>query len=170
MHIVLIGLMASGKSSVAREIADRLDRHLVDVDDLIHEQTGMTVRELWERGGEAAYRPLERDAVLHVLAGDERDVLAAPAGAIMDPLVHEAFATADTYAVYLRAEVATLAGRVSSSGHRPLLGDDPAATLQQMSDDRSQTYEALADLVLDVEGESPTALAEAAVDAMGRRG
>lgn len=165
-HIVLIGLMGAGKTSVGRELGTRLDRPMIDVDDVILDRTGMTVRELWERGGEVAYRPLERDAVLHTLSGDGPDVLGAPAGAVMDPLVQEGFGAADTFTVFLQAEVSTLAGRVSPYDQRPLLGRDPVGMLRTMRQDRTATYLELADLALDVEGRTPEELAEAIVAAL----
>lgn len=166
-HVVLIGLMGSGKSTVGARVAALLDRRFVDVDQLIAERTGLTVRELWERGGEAAYRPLERDLVVHALSEDGPDVLAAPAGAVLDALVQTALQAADPLIVWLRAEVDTLVSRVVASDHRPLLGSDPGQALQVMADDRGDLYARLADLVLDIEGRSADELAEQVVAAVG---
>ena len=77
-QVVLVGLMGSGKSTVGALVATRTGRAFVDVDIVIAQETGKTVRELWEEGGEAAYRKLESEAVLRVLAGDAPSVLAAP--------------------------------------------------------------------------------------------
>ncbi|CAN5272089.1 hypothetical protein BH20ACT3_BH20ACT3_15230 [soil metagenome] len=157
--VALIGLMGSGKSAVGASLAATSGRTLVDVDRLIFEQTGVTVRQLWERGGEAAYRPLERDAVVHTLAAAGPIVLAVPGGAVLESLVIEAFEAADVFTVWLRAEVATVVARVARDDHRPLLGDDPAGTLARMAAERSTTYEALADLVIDVEGRTADEIA-----------
>ncbi|HEX2578072.1 MAG TPA: shikimate kinase [Aquihabitans sp.] len=166
-HVVLIGLMGSGKSAVGRLVAERLGRPFVDVDDVIVAQTGMTVRELWERGGEVTYRPLERDVAVHTLAGDGPDVLGMPAGALDDELVQRALEAADTWTVWLRAEVPTLVKRVAGSDHRPLLGDDPHGVLTAHASARAATYEAVADLVLDVEGRDPDELAAAITGGRG---
>lgn len=167
-HIAMVGLMASGKTSVGRVVADRLRRPLIDVDEVIEDQTGMTVRELWERGGEAAYRPLERDAVVHALSGPGPDVLATPAGAVLDHLVTEAFAAADVFVVWLRARPEVLAERAESGGHRPLLGDDPVTTLRTMRAERADDYAAIADLTLPIEDRTPEDLADAVIDALAR--
>ncbi len=166
-HIALVGLMATGKSAVGQVLAQRLDRSLIDVDDVIEAQTGMTVRELWERGGEAAYRPLERDAVVHTLAGSGPDVLATPAGAVLDHLVTAAFEVADVFVVWLRADPAVLAERAESGSHRPLLGDDPVAALARMRAERADDYAAIADLTLQVGDRSPEDLADAVLAAIG---
>lgn len=151
-HVALIGLMGSGKSAVGARLAATSKRLLIDVDDRIFDQTGLTVRQLWERGGEAAYRPLERDVVVHALAGPGPDVVAVPGGAVLDPLVVEALEAADLFTVWLRAEVATLVARTRGSDHRPLLEQDPEDAFTRMVAERSAVYEALADLVIDVEG------------------
>lgn len=167
-HIAFIGMMASGKSTVGRLVADRLGRPLVDVDDVIEAQTAMTVKQLWERGGEAAYRPLERDAVIHTLSESHRDVLAAPGGVVVDHLVVAAFEAADVFVVWLRAEPDALAERAAESGHRPLLGADPRAALRTMAVERADAYAALADVTLDIEDRSPPDLAELVLDALPR--
>lgn len=164
-HVVLIGLMGSGKSAIGARVAELLGRPFVDVDQVIMERTGLTVRQLWERGGEAAFRPLERDIVVHDLSEDGPDVLASPAGAVLDPLVKDAMRVAQPFTVWLRASVETLVERVKGSEHRPLLGDDPERALRTMAAERSEVYGALADLVLDVEGASPHELAQQVVDA-----
>ncbi|MGI8755580.1 MAG: shikimate kinase [Acidimicrobiales bacterium] len=168
-HIAFVGLMASGKSSVGGLVAERFERPLVDVDDLIERQTGMTVKELWERGGEGAYRPLERDAVIHTLSERGPDVLAVPAGAVLDHLVTEAFEASDVFVVWLRAEPETLAEQAESGGHRPLLGDDPLAALRTMATERAAAYAALAHLTLDIDERSPDELAGLVIAAVAGR-
>ena len=62
-HLVLVGMMGSGKSSVGRRVAEALDRPLLDTDALVEERTGRTVRQLFDEGGEAGFRRAETDAV-----------------------------------------------------------------------------------------------------------
>lgn len=154
--IVLVGLMGSGKSTVGRLVAEATGRTLVDVDLAITARTGRTVRELWEEGGEAAYRRLESDAVYAALAGDAV-VLAAPGGVILDPAVRAALA--DAFVVWLRADPVSLGSRVHAGDHRPLLGTDPTADLAAMADDRSDLYASVADLVVDTDTQGPDAAA-----------
>lgn len=160
-QVVLVGLMGSGKSTVGALVAARTDRVFVDVDIVIARETGKTVRELWEQGGEAAYRKLESDAVLRVLAGDTPSVLAAPGGVVLDPTVCAALA--DHFVVWLRTRPTTLAGRVHVGDHRPLLGDEPADVLTVMADERSDLYHQVATATLDTDDRAPDAVAEAVV-------
>jgi shikimate kinase len=160
-QVVLVGLMGSGKSTVGALVAPRTGREFVDVDVLIAEETGKTVRELWEEGGEAAYRQLESDAVLRVLRGPTPSVLAAPGGVILNPLVRTALA--DCTVVWLRTDPATLAGRVRPGDHRPLLGDRPAETLAAQAKARSDLYQEVATAVIDTDDLGPDAIADVVV-------
>ena len=58
-HIVLVGMMGAGKTTVGRDVAARLGRRMVDSDELIEARTGRTVREIFEQDGEPAFRVLE---------------------------------------------------------------------------------------------------------------
>jgi shikimate kinase len=153
--------MGSGKSTVGALVAACTDRTFVDVDFVIAQETGKTVRQLWEEGGEAAYRQLESGAVLRVLRSSTPSVLAAPAGVILDPVVRTSLA--GSIVVWLRTDPTTLAGRVRAGDHRPLLEGRPFATLTAMAKARSNLYEQVATAILDTDDASPDAIAEAIV-------
>lgn len=163
-HIALLGLMGSGKTTVGRLVADALTWPLIDSDVVVQERTGMTVAELWERGGEPAYRPHEREAVTQALAGPGPDVVAVAAGAIEDVVAVSSLGQAGVLCVWLRAQPETVAERVALSGHRPLIHDDPFAILAAQAGERADAYESAADLVLDVEAHAPEELATLIVD------
>lgn len=160
--IVLVGLMGTGKSTVGRLLAARLGLPLVDSDSVIAERTGATVRELWEQGGEAAYRRLESQIVLDALATPEPAVVAAPGGVVLDPAVRQALGRA--FVVWLRAEPQLVAARVGHGDHRPLLGADPATVLSQMAGERASLYASVADLIVDVDDLSPEQVADAVIE------
>jgi len=152
-HLACIGLMGSGKSTIGRLVAARLGWPFVDVDDVIEASTGSTVSQLWEQGGEDAYRPLERAVVVDVLGAFRRSVLATPGGVVLDRTASDAVEAPDVVAVYLRAEPSTLAERIArDSGHdRPLVGDRPCEVMRAMFEARDDSYEDLADHVVQVD-------------------
>lgn len=160
-HVVLVGAMGSGKSTVGLIVAGRTGRRLVDVDVAITERTGRSVREIWEDGGEAAFRHLESAEVLAALGGDEAVVVAAPGGVVVDPDVQAALRAA--LVVWLRADPAILAHRVRPGDHRPLLGARPGDVLPALARERRALYERLADAVVDVDALTPAAAADAVV-------
>lgn len=159
--VALIGLMGAGKSTVGALVADRTGRRLVDVDRVIEQRTHKTVRELWEDGGEAAYRRMESDECVAALeAGDV--VLATPGGAVLDPAVRAALRGCRV--VWLRAEPTVLARRVAVGDHRPLLGSEPGPVLTRMDADRSGLYAAAAGLTIRTDECTPEAAADEIVD------
>ena len=148
-QVVLVGLMGAGKSTVGALVAARTHRAFVDVDVVIAAHTGKTVRELWEEGGEVAYRHLESEAVLRVLADTTPVVLAAPGGVVLDPTVRAHLA--DSFVVWLRASPSVLARRVRPGDHRPLLGKRPAEALAAMGEDRDGLYREVATTTVDTD-------------------
>lgn len=159
--VVLVGLMASGKSTVGRLVASALDRPFVDIDEVIEQQTGRSVGKLWHEGGEAAYRPLERHAVIGALDQLPPVVLAAPSGVIDDPDLIDRLARPEVFVAFLRGEVDTLAERIEADDQeRPLVGDDPAAVLRQQAIRRNPRYEALASVIVDLDGRRAEELAD----------
>jgi shikimate kinase len=163
--VVLVGLMGSGKSTVGALVALRSGRKFVDVDAVITARMSKTVRELWEEGGEAAYRHLESDVVLEVLRDDTPIVLAAPGGVVLDPVVRAVLA--DCLVVWLRTSPSTLAGRVRPGDHRPLLGDHPAATFATMAKMRSELYRQVATAIIDTDGLAPEVIADNVLGLLG---
>jgi shikimate kinase len=163
----MVGLMGAGKSSVGARVAAATGRSFVDVDRAIEQRTGKTVRELWEVGGEPAYRHLESEVVLDTLGRDDDVVLAAPGGAILDPAVRAALGRA--FVVWLRADPATLASRVEHDDHRPLLGDRPLAVLTSMASERAGLYRSVSDLVVDTDGRDAAVVADTVLEELERR-
>ena len=127
-HLVLVGMMGAGKTTVGRRCATRLGRGFVDTDDLVESTTGMRVAEIFETQGEPAFRELERVAVADACASPEPLVIACGGGAVLDPDSRRALRDAGLV-VWLRAAPEVLSGRVGQDGGatRPLLAGVRAA-------------------------------------------
>ena len=163
-HIMLIGMMGAGKSTVGTVLARRLERVLVDVDELIESTTGRSIPDIFASEGEEAFRGLERDALIDVCASPAPLVIAAGGGAMLDAESRR-LASASATVVWLRAEPALLAERVASSaatgreadepGTRPLLAPaDPLVTLEHLAAVRSDSYAAAADVAVQTDDRS----------------
>jgi shikimate kinase len=175
-HLVLIGMMGAGKSSVGRRLALRLGRPFVDTDRLVEERTGKTVGEIFAADGEPAFRALEAQAVSEAIDSDAWAVIAFGGGAVLDPANRDRAREAGLV-VWLQAPVRELARRVSaslrrSSGARPLLasGRPTEAVLQTMARDRDESYRVAAHVVIDTGGRSPSQVATAVLAAIGWEG
>ena len=160
-HLVLVGMMGVGKSTVGRLVAAELDRPLFDSDEMIEQRTGRTVREIWSTDGEDAFRTLETDTLLEALAEPEESVIAAAGGVVLSERNREALTSADAHVVWLLADVDVLLDRVRNGMHRPLLDDDPEGTLRRMYVERAALYQEVADAVVSVDHRSPNDVAKA---------
>ncbi|MGE0058255.1 MAG: 3-dehydroquinate synthase [Dehalococcoidia bacterium] len=122
-HITLIGFMGTGKSTVARLLAERLGWDLVDGDLAIIEKAGKPIPEIFAAEGEMAFRKLETQTYT-AIRGQSRVVVAAGGGAILLPETRRAIADAGLV-VCLEASPETIAARLAaaSDDERPLLSD-----------------------------------------------
>ncbi len=167
-HIVLVGLMGSGKTTVGRALADALGLPFSDSDRYIEGATGKTVRELaGERGVEAMHR-LEAEHLLVTLAQPEPSVIAAASSTIDDPACREALARPGVTVVWLRAKPGILARRFAGQRHRPRFGRRPAALLADQAAERYPLYEALEPIVVETDTRRPADTAAAALAAVRR--
>jgi shikimate kinase len=164
-HLVLIGMMGAGKTTVGSRLARVLDRPFIDSDVQVERRTARTVREIFETDGEAAYRALESEALAEALASEEPAVIAAAGGTILDLNNRRRMKEFGTV-VFLEAAPESLLSRVGGQDHRPLLGENPAAVLAQMDVDRRALYEGTADLVVDVSDRSPDEVVASILEAV----
>lgn len=137
--IVLVGLMGAGKSSVGRRLALRLGLPFVEADGEIERAAGCSIAEMFERFGERHFRDLERE-VMAGLAERAPCVIAAGGGAFVD-VATRALILARCVAVWLDADVETLAKRVAKSDRRPLLQNvEPREALGALARKRNPLY------------------------------
>ena len=146
--------MGTGKSTVGRIVAQRLERPFVDTDRAIEESTGLTIAALFEVG-ETHFRRHEA-AVCRRLAVPAGRVIAAGGGALLDPETKEAFA-AGGLIVCLTASWEAIVDRVGAAEGRPLFGNlEEAAGLLAA---RQTHYESLPHHV-ETTGRRPETVAE----------
>ena len=168
-HLLLVGTMGAGKSTVGRLVADRLGWVHVDTDHEVERRAGMSVSEVFARRGEPAFRRLESDVLAAVLRRPGPSVVSVGGGAVLDPDNRAALAAGGTV-VWLRARPDTLADRVGTGGDRPLLGGDVAGAgpaLVRIDGERRPLYQAVADEVIDVDDLEPDAVAGLVLAALG---
>lgn len=139
MILVLVGLPGSGKSTVGRQLARRLGLPFRDSDHEIEQRIGCTIREFFEREGEAAFRDIEQD-VIRDLAQAGPGVLATGGGAVLRPANREQLRAAGPV-VYLRSPPEELFRRLRHDSQRPLLQvDDPLQRLRALYGERDPLY------------------------------
>jgi shikimate kinase len=167
--IVLIGFMATGKTTVGRMVAERLERTFQDLDHLVEEAAGMKVPELFRTQGEPAFRKFEAQALESALAQDGL-VLATGGGAACREDNLRAMLAAG-YVVALSATPAEVLRRTGGASGRPLLdrAADPLAEAQRLLSEREPFY-ARAHLRVDTVGKGPHEVAAEIVAAVRQEG
>jgi len=128
-HVFLIGFMATGKTSVGRELALRLDMPFVDLDETIEQRAGKSISAIFTDDGEAVFREQERDALADVCAGPAA-VVATGGGA---PCHHSGLERMKRagFVATLTAPLTAIKNRVTDRTTRPLLAktDEEIAAL-----------------------------------------
>jgi shikimate kinase len=159
-HVVLVGLMGSGKTTVGNLVADRLGRELIDSDGRIETLTGRTVKEILAADGVEALRRHEADALFDALADGTPSVITAAAGVVLDAEHRRRLVAAGALVVWLDADPRSSALRALTGEHRPWLDDDPVGTLQHMHDERKPWYAEVASMTVTVDDLTPEQIAD----------
>jgi shikimate kinase/3-dehydroquinate synthase len=141
VHIVLVGLSGSGKSTVGRLLARQLGRPFIDTDDALARRAGRSIPQIFASDGEEHFRALEADEVRRALAGPPA-VVSLGGGALLHPATR--IRCAGQQLVWLDAVPSALARRVAPRGDtrgRPLLaGGDPVRRLTELLAQRRPLY------------------------------
>lgn len=149
-HLVLVGLMGSGKSTCGQLLAERLGRPFFDCDAEVEARLGDTIRAFWEANGEPAFRAVETEVVADLLGRSTPSVVATGGGAVLADANRSLLRAPSCLVVWLRADPAVLAERAAGASHRPLLDGGAVAALEAMAQQRSRLYAEVADVVVDV--------------------
>ena len=153
-NIVLIGFMGCGKTTVGRELHQRLGYPLVDMDQVIEERTGKSIPTIFADSGEAAFREMETSLLKEITAqaGSERRIIST-GGGIVGSEENRTLLKQLGYVVWLCAPIEVILERTSKNRNRPLLQtEDPAAKIQLLMDQRYPLYEEVSHLNLDTSG------------------
>ena len=158
-------MMGSGKSTTARRVARRLGIAHLDTDDEVQRAAGESIVSIFAGRGEAWFRAEESRVLREALASNVAQVVSVGGGAVLDADSRLALRGAGSV-VWLRARPETLARRLPAGGTRPLLtsgGEEPAAALARIDAERRALYEAVATVVIDVDGLRPDEVADQVV-------
>ena len=166
--IVLIGFMASGKTSVGRMLSQSLGWAFQDLDDRIEAQQGRTVARIFRDSGEHAFRQAEREALtklLKELSSASPTVIALGGGAFAQPDIRQVLADADVPVVWLDALPEALWERcLTEPSQRPLARD--LNQFRQLYEERRRHYTEAA-LHIDTSGKEVQTIAEELIERLG---
>jgi shikimate kinase len=152
-HVVLVGLMGSGKTTVGAIVARRLGLPFRDGDALLRAVTGHTAAALRDREGSEALHRAEARVLREALASNAPAVIAAAAAVVDDPACRAALRAPGVAVAWLRADPAVLgcrfeAGSPGDGAHRPVYGEDPRAFLAAQARRRASCFAACRPLIV----------------------
>jgi len=153
-HILLWGMMGTGKSTLGPRLADRMTRPFFDLDHRVEESEGLSVRELFTRFGEDHFRTIEHRVLQALLAQTPASVIALGGGTLLDAEVRQ-WAAERGVIVTLTAHIDALTARLQNDQTRPLLRGQTAQTdIEQLLEERAAAYRDV-DYLLDTTGCTP---------------
>lgn len=161
-NLALIGFMGSGKSSVGRMIAQRLDWRFFDTDQLVVERTGREISAIFGEEGEGFFREQEC-AALEALAHEDRQVIATGGGIVMRA-ENVARLREMSFVVWLTVSEEVIFERVSRNQKRPLVQtENPRETIAALLAVRRPLYENAAHFVIDTSARPHAEIAAAII-------
>lgn len=154
LNIILIGFMATGKTSVGEKLAEKLDRTFIDTDRLIEQKTGLKTRQIFEKFGEPYFRMRESEAVAQLSSYPAGSLVVATGGGVLLREENRVFLKNNGFLILLTADQKTILSRSGNKGERPLLnGQDPVEKIRSLLGEREILYSDC-DLRIDTTGKT----------------
>ena len=145
LNIVLIGFMATGKTTIGRQLARRAGFKFVDCDLEIEKQQRMKISEIFEKHGEAYFRELEKNYLLS-LKGKQKLVISTGGGVVTHDATREVLPSLG-YVVWLHAKKRAIHDRVMRNDNRPLIRTaNPWKTIKTLFRARKPLYKSVANI------------------------
>jgi shikimate kinase len=172
--LALIGLRGTGKSTVGRDLAKRLNWEFLDSDSIVQDRAGKSIRQLFAENGESEFRRLETE-VVQECCKRESVVIATGGGAVLNP-ANVAALRQNGFVVHLTASPSELWCRISkdrtTAETRPRLttADTELDELKKLMLSRAAIYAQARHAEVSVEGRSPDEVLEAVLILMRAHG
>jgi shikimate kinase len=149
-HVVLVGMMGAGKTTVGRLLAARLGWEFWDNDEALQKATGETAAQLQAQRGRAVLHETENRLLREALGASTQTVYAAAGSVVLRPQL-----VRDALTIWLRISPAAEASNIARSGqhHRPLPAD-AATMLERLGKERESGYARLANVTVEVAPEA----------------
>ncbi len=133
MKIILLGYMASGKSTIGKEASKKLNTNFIDLDDYISNREKMTISEIFKNKGEIYFRLKENKYLKEILNSDEDFILSLGGGTPCYAGNMDLIKASTAKSIYIKASIKTLVERLKNEKNtRPLVAE--------LNDDKLSEY------------------------------
>ncbi len=130
--VVLVGYMGSGKSVLAKKLAQKLKVSFLELDDLIEKKSEMTIKTIFSQKGELFFRKLEHELFSEIMQSNSDFVLSTGGGTPCYFNNYQLLQQSDSISIYLKASIDTLYSRLNNQKeNRPLLAHHDGDELKE---------------------------------------
>lgn len=165
-HILFVGFMGSGKTSVSRKMSTITGMSLIDIDYRIEAIQHRKITQIFAEEGEAGFRRIET-ATLAGLKSERRSIVSCGGGIVCNPVNRPILKELGTV-IFLDVPLEEAIGRISHPETRPLLSSERA--VEEIYAERMPWYREVADIVIESSGMTIYQVARLCVDALEERG
>ena len=153
-HLILIGYMGSGKSTLGIKLSYRLQTPFLDTDKQIEREQGISISDIFANHGEAYFRDLETNQ-LEKIKKETSTLILSTGGGLPMRQENRKLLKEMGMVVYLKASFQTIYDRVKTDTTRPLLQcDNPKEKIEKMLLERGPFYEEAADVIIETDGKT----------------
>ena len=164
-NIYLVGFMGSGKSTVGRILAERLNMEFVDVDKLIEENEGMKIKDIFDQKGENFFRELERKQIEEITK--KEGLVVSTGGGLGANLDNMSLMKSTGDVVWLDVSLSIILDRIKDDQSRPLLKQS-LEKLMQLFEERKKIYR-IANIRINADKKTPNQIVEEILTKIKRR-
>lgn len=164
-NIYLIGFMGTGKSSVSKCLEDLIGKKVYDLDNMIEEEAGKKIADIFSEGGESVFRDMETK-VLYSTKRMDYAIISCGGGTVLRK-ENVQFMKEHGTIVLLTATAATVLERVKDSKDRPILnGNMNEEYIETLMEKRRDIYKKSADITIETDNKSVLEIANEVVNGM----
>jgi shikimate kinase len=148
MRLLIIGPMASGKSTIGLKLANRLNLDFVDTDQQVEDRAGAEISWIFDIEGESGFRIREEEVLKEVCLNDE--IVISTGGGIIIEKNNRKLISESGVVIYLEVSIQTQLERTLVDKSRPLLDNkDKEQTLKNLKKQRTPLYEEIANITIE---------------------
>jgi len=130
--IILLGYMGCGKSTIAKELSNKIGIPFIDLDEFIEKKVKMSIKTIFADKGEIYFRKLEHECFVELLNYTEPIIIGLGGGTPCYANNHELLKRDDVQSIYLKASIETLVDRLSlNKSNRPLIANKNDAEMKE---------------------------------------
>lgn len=163
--IFLIGFMGAGKSTIARALQRELGFPLIEMDERIVKEQGMSINDIFAQHGEDHFRDIESQLIVDI-GKEEPSIVSCGGGVVVRPQNTQNMKEIGRI-VFLKATPETIYERVKNSTDRPILnGHMNVEYIAELMEKRRALYEAAADITIQTDGKTREQIREEIIGKM----